>query len=327
VNWTNKRVLVTGAGGFIGSHLAEALVEAGAKTRAFVLYNSLGSREWLDISPLASEMEIFSGDICDNSTVAASMKGIDIVFHLAAMIAIPYSYIAPRSYVQTNILGTLNVLQSARESGVTRVVHTSTSEVYGTAQKVPIDESHPLRGQSPYSASKIGADKMAEAFGCSYQLPIVTIRPFNTYGPRQSSRAVIPTIISQCLSDNIITLGNISSTRDFTFVTDTVRGFLAAAEVPSAIGQTINLGVGREISIENLTQKIARLIKANVQIVADTRRFRPSDSEVDRLLSDNTKALTILGWQPETSLHQGLQATIQWVQENSEKFKTNEYVI
>jgi NAD dependent epimerase/dehydratase len=327
LNWVGKRVLVTGAGGFIGSHLAEALVKAGADTRAMVLYNSLGTREWLDTTTLANDMEIIAGDICDRDSVRQMMDGVDVVFHLAALIAIPYSYSAPQSYVRTNIEGTLNVLQAVREAGVSCLVHTSTSEVYGTAQYVPIDETHPLQGQSPYSASKTGADKMVEAFHASYGTPVVTLRPFNTYGPRQSARAVIPTIISQCLIQKKVFLGNLSPTRDFTFVGDTVAGFLRAATAEGAMGETINLGVGKEISINDLATLIAKLVDADISVEADTQRLRPSNSEVERLLSDNSKAQTLLDWQPEVSLDDGLDLTINWIRDNQEKFRTGEYTV
>ena len=327
MTWSGKRVLVTGAGGFIGSHLAEALTEAGANTRAFVLYNSLGTREWLDASPRAKDMEIVAGDICDIATVNRAMRGIDTVFHLAAMIAIPYSYHAPHSYARVNVIGTMNVLQAAGDAGVSRIVHTSTSEVYGTAMRVPIDESHPLQGQSPYSASKIGADKMAEAFHASFNLPVVILRPFNTYGPRQSARAVIPSIITQCFDSGVLSLGNLSPTRDFTFITDTVAGFLHAAVSDKAIGETVNLGVGKEISIDDLARKIAGLIGAEVRIETDPQRLRPAGSEVERLLSNNTKAQNLLNWQPMVSLDEGLRQTMEWIKANPDAFRKGEYTV
>jgi dTDP-glucose 4,6-dehydratase len=288
LNWNGKRSLVTGAGGFIGSHLTEQLVELGADTRALVHYNALGTWGWLDQSPMRDEVQVVSGDICDRDSVRQAMQGVEIVFHLAALIAIPYSYHAPASYVRTNVEGTLNVLQVARELGVERVVHTSTSEVYGTARYVPMDEAHPLQGQSPYAASKIGADKLAEAFYLSFGLPVVTVRPFNTFGPRQSARAVIPTIITQCLTGETVRLGNLHPTRDLNYVTNTMEGFLLAASIPAAVGQTINLGSGREISIGDLAQLIARLTGRPLTIESDGQRVRPDKSEVERLLADNT---------------------------------------
>jgi NAD dependent epimerase/dehydratase len=327
LNWAGKRILITGAGGFIGSHLAEALVREGADVKAMVLYNSLGSREWLDTSPLARDMDIVAGDICDRDSVREAAKGVEIIFHLAALIAIPYSYHAPSSYVRTNIEGTLNVLQAARDEDCHRIVHTSTSEVYGSAEYVPIDESHPLKGQSPYSASKIGADKMAEAFFLSFSTPVVTLRPFNTFGPRQSARAVIPTIISQCLAKEIVKLGGLSPTRDFTYVTDTVSGFIKAATSDAAIGETINLGVGEEISINDLAVVIADLTGRDFQIEQDATRERPPESEVDRLLSDNTRARELLGWMPEVSLKQGLRETIDWLRANQDKYRADEYTV
>jgi NAD dependent epimerase/dehydratase len=327
VTWSGKRVLVTGAGGFIGSHLAESLTRQGAETRAFVLYNSLGTREWLDASPLAKDMQVIAGDICDVDTVRRAMAGVDVVFHLAALIAIPYSYHAPHSYARTNVMGTMNVLQAAGDAGVSRIVHTSTSEVYGTAKYVPIDEAHPLQGQSPYSASKIGADKMAEAFHASFELPVVILRPFNTYGPRQSARAVIPSIITQCLESGALSLGNLSPTRDFTYVFDTVDGFLLAATAENAIGETINLGVGKEISINDLAAKIAALIGADVTIETDPQRLRPADSEVERLLSDNSRAGELLDWRPQVDLETGLARTIEWIKANPEAFRQGEYTV
>lgn len=327
MNWTGKRVLVTGAGGFIGSHLTERLVYLGAKTRAMVHYNALGSRGWLDHSPVSGEVEIFAGDVRDRDSVRAAMKDVDIVFHLAALIAIPYSYQAPFSYVQTNIEGTLNVLQTARDNGIERMIHTSTSEVYGTARYVPIDEGHPLQGQSPYSASKIGADKMAEAFFLSFNLPVVTIRPFNTFGPRQSARAVIPTIISQCLAGDRVKLGNLTPTRDLNFVANTVNGFIKAGVAPNITGRTINLGSGVEISIGDLTALIAKKTGQSIHIETEDKRLRPTGSEVDRLLADNRLAKELLGWSPAVDLEEGLSLTIDWIRENRERYRKDEYVV
>jgi NAD dependent epimerase/dehydratase len=320
-SWNKKRVLVTGAGGFIGSHLSERLVEEGATVRALVHYNAMGRRGWLESSSYEKQIEIISGDVTDRDCVRQVVRDREIIFHLGALIAIPYSYQVPLSYVRANTEGTINVLQSARDEGVERVIHTSTSEVYGTAQYVPIDERHPLKGQSPYAASKIGADKMAEAFHLSFNLPVVTVRPFNTFGPRQSTRAIIPTIIVQCLLGDIIHLGNLHPTRDLNFVTNTVDGFLLAASEPSAVGQTINFGSGREISIGDLAGLIAQMTGRSIQIESEEQRLRPQDSEVERLLADNTLAKTILGWQPKVNLEEGLARTIAWIKDNLELYR------
>ena len=325
MNWSGKRVLVTGAGGFIGSHLTERLVELGASTRALVHYNALGTWGWLDQSAARDQIEVIAGDVCDRDSVHQAMRNVEIVFHLAALIAIPYSYHAPASYIRTNIEGTLNILQCARELGVERVVHTSTSEVYGTARYVPIDEEHSLRGQSPYSASKIGADKIVEAFHLSFNLPVVTLRPFNTFGPRQSARAVIPTIITQALCGETVRLGNLRPTRDLNFVANTVDGFVLAATASEAVGQTINLGSGREISISDLAQLIARLIGEPIQLESEVERLRPDGSEVERLLADNMLARRILDWNPKISLDEGLQRTIDWVRQHLERYRRGVY--
>ncbi len=328
MNWSGKRVLVTGAGGFIGSHLAEKLVEAGAEVRAMVHYNALGTWGWLDQSAVRDEMNIVAGDVADRDSVRQAMESTEIVFHLAALIAIPYSYHAPASYVRTNVEGTLNVLQNARDLGVERVVHTSTSEVYGTARIVPISEEHPLQGQSPYSASKIGADKLAEAFHLSFDVPVVTVRPFNTFGPRQSARAVIPAIITQCLAgEKSIRLGNLTPTRDLNYVANTVDGFLAAAAAPGAPGQTFNLGSGREIGIGDLARLIASLVGVEITIETDEQRVRPSGSEVERLLADASKACEVLGWTPQVSLEEGLQRTIDWLRDHMERYRPDVYVL
>ena len=327
MNWSEKRALVTGAGGFIGSHLVERLVEVGASVRALVHYNALGTRGWLDELPVHDEIEIVSGDIRDRDSMREATQDIDIVFHLAALIGIPYSYRAPTSYVRTNVEGTLNVFQTARDQGVERVVHTSTSEVYGTACYVPMDEAHPLQGQSPYSATKIGADKLAEAFHLSFDLPVVTVRPFNTFGPRQSARAVIPTIITQCLADSAVKLGNLHTTRDLNYVTNIAEGFLLAASTPQVLGRTINLGSGREISIGDLAGLIARKIGGQVEIETDAQRIRPQGSEVERLLADNALADSLLGWQPTVSLEEGLERTIAWTRDHLERYRPDVYVI
>ena len=327
VSWQGKRVLVTGAGGFIGSHLAERLVELGASVRAMVHYNALGSQGWLGGSELRDQMEILAGDITDRDSVAKAVADREVVFHLAALIAIPYSYQAPASYVRANVEGTLNVLQAARDCGASRVLHTSTSEVYGSARYVPIDEAHPLQGQSPYSASKIGADMMAEAFHRSFNVPVVTVRPFNTFGPRQSARAVIPTIITQCLKGDVVRLGSLEPTRDLNFVSNTVDGFVAAAVEPAAIGDTVNLGSGREISIGDLAQLISKLIGKPLRIESDDARVRPPKSEVERLLAANTKAQKLIGWQPAVGLEEGLQRTIEWLGANVEKYRVGVYAV
>ena len=327
MNWTDKRVLVTGAGGFIGSHLTERLVELGAKVRALVHYNSLGSWGWLDTSPLKSQIEVISGDIADRGSVQHAMQDREIVFHLAALIAIPYSYIAPISYVNANIIGTLNVLENARQMGTERVLHTSTSEVYGTAIEVPISEKHPLQGQSPYSASKIGADKLAESYYRSFETPVVTVRPFNTFGPRQSARAVIPTIISQCLSQDRIKLGSLTPTRDLNFVSNTVDGFIKAAEAPQekALGQTINLGSNREISVGDLAKAIIAIVGRPVEIVVDDQRLRPAKSEVERLLADNRLAKKLIGWEPKIRFEDGLKTTVEWMKSNLGRYRSDVY--
>jgi len=326
LNWHGKRVLVTGAGGFIGSHLAERLVELGADVQALVHYNALGTWGWLDRSPRRAEMTVIAGDVCDRDSVRQAMQGAEIVFHLAALIAIPYSYHAPLSYVRTNVEGTLNVLQAARELGVERVVHTSTSEVYGTARRVPMDEEHPLQGQSPYSASKIAADKLAEAFYLSFGLPVVTLRPFNTYGPRQSARAVIPTIITQALTGPVVRLGSLTPRRDLNYVSDTVAGFVCVAGAPGAIGQVINVGSGQEITIGDLARTILDLLGRDLPIVCEEQRIRPENSEVERLCADNRQARA-LGWQPQVTLQEGLLRTIAWVEEHLEQYRPAIYAI
>ncbi len=325
--WTGCRVLVTGAGGFIGSHLAERLVELGAVTRGLVHYNALGSRGWLDASPAGGKMDVVVGDVTDRDSLRAAMEGVDVVFHLAALIAIPYSYQAPFSYIRTNVEGTSNILQAARDVKVKRLIHTSTSEVYGTARYTPIDEKHPLQGQSPYSASKIGADKMAEAFHLSFGVPVVTVRPFNTFGPRQSARAIIPAIISQCLVSDRVKVGNVRPLRDFNFVTNIVDGFIKAAEAKGVEGQTFNLGSGREISIGDLVQLIAGLAGRRVTVDGDDRRVRPAGSEVERLQADARRAQSVLGWTPGVSLEDGLQQTVEWIRNHPERYRPGEYTV
>lgn len=313
------KVLVTGADGFIGSHLTEALVRAGHDVRAFVLYNSFNSWGWLDNcgKDVKGRFEVFAGDIRDPHGVKEAMKGCEAVLHLAALIAIPYSYHSPDTYVDTNVKGTLNVLQAARELGARRVVHTSTSEVYGTAHFVPITENHPLQGQSPYSASKIGADQLAYSFHASFGLPVVIARPFNTYGPRQSARAVIPTIITQIANGKRqIRLGAVSPTRDFSYVRDTVDGFIAALESDRGVGEVVNFGSNFEITIGDTALLIAEAMNAKIEIVTDEARLRPGKSEVERLWADNAKALELFGWQPayggRAGFKRGLQETADW---------------
>lgn len=327
-------ILVTGADGFIGSHLTEALVRAGHNVRAFVYYNSFNSWGWLDSAPpdIRASLDVFAGDIRDPHGVRNALHKCDAVMHLAALIAIPYSYHSPDTYVDTNIRGTLNVLQAARQLDLHKVIHTSTSEVYGTAEFVPIDETHPLKGQSPYSASKIAADQMAYAFHASFGTPVVTIRPFNTYGPRQSARAVIPTIISQIAAgQRTIRLGAVSPTRDFNYIADTVRGFQAALASDQGIGETINIGANYEISIGDTVNLIAELMGTEISIETDEQRLRPEMSEVNRLWADNSKAAHLLGWQPHFAgregLRRGLQETIAWFTEsgNLKYYKTDQY--
>jgi NAD dependent epimerase/dehydratase len=311
----NKSILITGADGFIGSHLIEKLLEINCKIKAFVYYNSFNNLGWLDSfsKEKLSKIEIFAGDIRDLNVVKKSMEGIDIVFQLAALIAIPYSYIAPESYVDTNIKGTLNILQSAKDNKCQKIMITSTSEVYGTAKYTPIDENHPLQGQSPYAASKIGADKMAESFYKSFDLPITIVRPFNTYGPRQSARAVIPSIITQLLSGKKeIKLGNLNPTRDFNYVKDTVNGFIEIAKADKTIGEEINIATQREISIGQLAEKIINIINPDAKIISDNIRLRPDNSEVERLLGSNKKIKQLTNWQPTYSLENGLNETINW---------------
>lgn len=314
------KVLVTGADGFIGSHLTEALIRAGYDVRAFVFYNSFGSWGWLDTSDpeIRKNLDVFAGDIRDPHGVKTAMQGCDAVLHLAALIAIPYSYHSPQSYVETNITGTLNVLQAARELGIKRVVHTSTSEVYGTARFVPITEDHPLQGQSPYSATKIGADQLALSFHASFETPVVVARPFNTYGPRQSARAVIPTVITQIAAGKRqIKLGSTSPTRDFSYVADTVSGFIALLESDAALGEVINFGSNFEISIGDTVKLIAEVMNADVEIVVDEQRLRPEKSEVERLWADNSKMRGLFDWTAgyggREGLRRGLQETAEWL--------------
>ena len=331
----SAKILVTGADGFIGSHLVEALVRQGRSVRAFVFYNSLGSWGWLDEAPqdIKRSFEVVTGDIRDGAAVKEAMRGCEAVLHLAALIGIPYSYRAPESYVDTNIAGTLNVLQAARELGTQKVVHTSTSEVYGTAQSVPIGEHHPLHAQSPYAATKIAADQLALSFHSAFGTPVAVARPFNTYGPRQSARAVIPTIIAQLVAGDRVSLGALHPTRDFSFVSDTVAGLIAVADNPSSIAQVINIGSGFEISIGYLAEIIASLVGRQLTLTNDPDRLRPSASEVERLLADISKARQLLGWQPAFGgiggLKRGLAKTIEWYREpdNLRRYRADAYAI
>ncbi len=322
-----KHVLVTGAGGFIGSHLTEQLVRRGASTRAFVRYNSRGDSGYLKMlePTIQQDIEVVAGDLRDWQAVQSAVKDIDVIFHLGALISIPYSYHHPREVVETNVMGTLNVLMAARDLHTPRTIQTSTSEVYGSALRVPIDEQHPLQGQSPYSASKIGADKLAESFYCAYELPVVTVRPFNTYGPRQSARAVIPTILTQALTQDVIYLGSQDTRRDFTYVLDTVNGFIKAAEAEGVEGETFNLGTGTEITIGDLVRKIVQISNRPVEVQIDPQRLRPQKSEVQRLLSNNSLARERIHWQPEVSLDEGLERTMQWVQQHLDLYQIGVY--
>lgn len=330
----SKKILVTGADGFIGSHLVEELIRQGNDVRAFVLYNSFNSWGWLDNSPkeIKKNLEVFSGDIRDPHGVKQAMRDCDMVIHLAALIAIPYSYHSPDTYVDTNIKGTLNVLQAARELEVEKIVHTSTSEVYGTAKYVPINEEHPLQGQSPYSASKIGADQIAMSFFNSFNIPVAIIRPFNTYGPRQSARAIIPTVITQIASGKRkLKLGALHPTRDFNYIKDTVNGFIAIADSDKSIGEVINIGSNYEISIGDTVNLIADIMGEKIEIQTDPERLRPEKSEVERLWADNTKAKKLLGWEPQFSgidgLRRGLADTVEWFSnpENLKNYKADIY--
>jgi len=323
-----EKILVTGAEGFIGSHLVELLLEEGYEVKAFVLYNSFNTWGWLDTFPKEKleQIEIFTGDIRDPNAVRQAVCGVDAVFHLAALIAIPYSYVAPDTYVDTNIKGTLNVLQASGESGLKRVLVTSTSEVYGTARYVPMDENHPFQGQSPYAASKIGADRMAEAFYRSFELPVTIVRPFNTYGPRQSARAVIPTIITQLLAGmKEIRLGSLSPSRDFNYVKDTVRGFLEIYRSDRTIGEEINIASQKEISIGQAAAELIRQIAPQAQIICDEKRLRPAKSEVERLLGSNQKLLELTSWKPEYTFEQGIAETIAFFRNHLDKYKTDIY--
>jgi len=326
VNLKYRTMLVTGAGGFIGSRLCEKLIEAGASVRAFVRYTSRAEVGLLRQLPpqILTKIEIIRGDLRDNAAVEQAMKGVDTVFHLGALISIPYSYVHPVETVQTNVIGTLNMLEACRKVGA-KLVHTSTSEVYGTALRVPIDEGHPLQGQSPYSASKIGADKLVESYYRSFDVPAITIRPFNTYGPGQSNRAVIPAIITQALSGDVVRLGNLETIRDFTYLDDTVGGFVLAGQTDSWNGETYNLGTGQEISIGSVAELIFKIMGKRPKIQVEPSRLRPEKSEVLRLISDNQKAKNALGWQPQIGMEEGLRRTIEWISTHLDLYKPEEY--
>ncbi|MBW3003738.1 NAD-dependent 4,6-dehydratase LegB [Candidatus Woesearchaeota archaeon] len=322
----DKKVLVTGAGGFIGSHLAEALVKKGCKVRAFVHYNPNNHWGWLEDSEYKDQIEVVLGDVRDSDSVLNAMKDIDVVFHLAALIGIPYSYESPLAYIRTNIEGTYNILQAARMLNTSKILITSTSETYGTAQYVPIDETHPAVGQSPYSATKIGADQIAISYHKAFNLPVTIVRPFNTYGPRQSARAIIPTIITQILDGKReIKLGNLTPTRDLNYVLDTVAGFISIAESDNTVGQVINIGANQEISMGELAQTIINLIGKDVKIVQDQQRLRPEKSEVERLRCDNSKIKELTDWSPKHDLKQGLSETIEWIKKNMHNYKSELY--
>ncbi|GAP11694.1 nucleoside-diphosphate-sugar epimerase [Bellilinea caldifistulae] len=329
MNWADQTVLVTGAGGFIGSHLVETLVGRGATVRAWVRYNSRGDPGLLKLlsGETLSKVEIFSGDLLNPHTALNAVEGCQIIFHLGALISIPYSYAHPDEVIQTNLLGTLNILMACRKSGIEKLIHTSSSEVYGTARYAPINEEHPLQAQSPYAASKIGADKLVESFYRAYGLRVVTVRPFNTYGPRQSARAVIPAIITQALVNKKIHLGNVETSRDFTFITDTVAGFIRAAETSGIEGMVINLGSGREIRIGDLVQLIIQKIDPSVVVAVDPERLRPLKSEVFRLISDNSLAGKVLGWQPTVSLDEGISITIDWIKHHLYLYHIGRYEV
>ncbi len=329
MSWRGTAVLVTGAGGFIGSHLAERLAQDGARVRAFVRYNSRSDPGLLRyVAPEAARaIEVVMGDLKDPESVRRAAAGSEVVFHLAALVGIPYSYHAPLDYVQTNVLGTAHLLAAAREAGVRRLVQTSTSEVYGTAQYAPIDERHPLAGQSPYAASKIAADKLAEAYHRSFDLPVATIRPFNTYGPRQSARAVLPTIITQALTGERISLGALHPTRDLTFITDIVEAFLAVGARERAVGEVFNVGTGREVTVERLTEVVGGALGRRLRIEVEAARVRPAASEVERLLCDAGRAREVLGWRPAVSLEEGVAATIEWIRAHLDLYPSGVYVL
>lgn len=329
MDWATKKVLITGADGFIGSHLTQSLIARGAQVKAFVMYNSFTTWGWIDtFAPSDKEaVDVVCGDIRESDILKHALKDVDIVFHLAALIAIPYSYKSPSSYIKTNIEGTLNLLQAGLDCGVEKIIHTSTSEVYGTAHYTPMDEKHPLQGQSPYSASKIGADMIAESFYRTFTLPVTTVRPFNTYGPRQSARAIIPTLILQMLKGTTIRIGSLHPIRDFTYVSDTVEGFIKAAEADGINGRVLNLGSNKGISIGELTSTLARIMQKEVTIECEEDRVRPPHSEVNQLICDNQRAHQLIGWRPMVHLEEGLSKTIEWFTKNRQAYKSDVYNI
>jgi NAD dependent epimerase/dehydratase len=327
-DWGGVNVLVTGGEGFIGSHLVESLVTAGANVRVLSYYTSFGNAGWLDQSPVREEVEVLPGDVRDAGRVQEAVEGRDVVFHLAALIGIPYSYVAPESYIQTNVQGSFNVADACRRAGVSRLVHTSTSETYGTAQFVPITEEHPLQPQSPYSASKIGGDMMALSLHHAFDLPVAVARPFNTYGPRQSTRAVIPTILSQLLGGATeIKLGSLTPTRDFNYATDTAAGMMAIAKTDACVGTVTNIGSGKEISVGDLAQLLIESVGVDAKVSVDESRVRPEGSEVDRLLADNAKIRALTGWEPKVSLREGLAETTQWIRDHLAELETGKYSV
>lgn len=324
-----RSVLVTGAGGFIGGHLTAALVRAGARVRGFVRYNSRNDRgtlTWFD-EEVARDVEVVLGDLRDVESVARAVKDCELVLHLGAQIAIPYSYMNPRDFFETNVLGSLNVAQAALDSGVEHLIHTSTSEVYGTAQSIPITEDHPLEAQSPYSASKVGADKLMDSYHRTYALPVTVVRPFNTYGPHQSARAIIPTIISQALVSDTLRLGSLEPRRDLTYVSDTAAGMIAAATAPATVGRTIQLGTGHDVSVGQIVDMVADLLGKELSVEQESQRVRPPNSEVQRLLSDPAVAKELMGWQPQVTLREGLAQTLDWIAANAHRYRTDEYVV
>lgn len=327
--WNDGPVLVTGAGGFIGSHLTEHLVGRGELVRAFLHYNSRGDRGLLELLPpsILDSVEIVFGDLRDADRVRRAAAGVSSIFHLGAHIGIPYSYVGPRDVAETNVMGTLNVLEAAREHQVERLLHTSTSEVYGTARCVPMDETHPLQAQSPYAASKIGADKLVESFHRSFDVPATIVRPFNTFGPRQSARAIIPTIVSQALAGGIVRLGSVHPTRDWTFVTDTAAGFVAIAEGEQTVGETLNLGTGAETSIGRVVEIVGSLVGRDLCVEEDSQRVRPRGSEVERLVADNSRCRRLCGWRPLTSIEEGLASTVAWMRGELGRYRAAEYAV
>ena len=329
MSWKARKVAVTGAGGFIGGHLVQALVENGAEVRAFVRYDSRGSRGSLDLldPEISRSVEVVAGDVRDQESVAGAVGDREVVFHLAALIAIPYSYVSPRSFFETNVLGTLNVAHSCLAQSVGRLVHTSTSEVYGSARQVPMSEEHPLVAQSPYSASKIGADKVVESFNRSFGLPAVTLRPFNSYGPGQSARAIVPTILSQALAGDVLELGSLDPRRDLTYVDDTVAAFLAVGEADGVIGETLHCGSGRDVSIAELVEEVSRVLGRGLRVEQRDQRLRPPGSEVERLVASSERLQGLTGWSPQVPLEEGLGRTAEWIKQHADLYRVGQYAI